>query len=222
MLQAKKPFSVPQVPLTKQRRQPFYQTVGDRLQEHLRLIALLAGVVLVLAFGIGGMLIYRGYQKSMGVQELQKGIAMLGAGKRDEALALLEKAEQRLTGEARLLALFFQGQALSEQKQPGTDAERQAYEKLIAQAGSESFIRQLALMRLGQEAERNQNASLAQRFYQQAANINGPIQGIAMLAHARVLEGTKEGETAQALYEDFLQNYADSPLAEIVEQKKAE
>jgi tetratricopeptide (TPR) repeat protein len=180
------------------------------------------GAVLIVILGAGGvMLLYRGYRQNQGLAALHEGIRLLQDGKAGEAVPQLEQAGHALPrGEARLLALFFLAQARAAQQQK--DAENKVYEALIAQAGKEHYLKQFALIQLGRDAEQKQEFSRARQFYERAAAMSGPQQGLALLAAARVRQRLGQDEAAREAYAKFLADRPDSPLADVVQQQEVE
>ena len=220
MLQAKKtPFLTTST--TRLRNQSWHRRLGNHVQSHWRLITIGVGFAFLVVVCTGGVFIYNGYKRNQGLRALQEGVQLLQSGTAGDAAARLEDAERMLPkGEARTLTLLLLGKALAEQQQ--FDAENQIYERLLAQAGPHNYVKQLALMKLGQNAEQADDFSRAQELYKEAADLEGPIQGIALLARAGVLERADDDKTAQSLYGEFLESYADSPLADVVQQKRDE
>jgi tetratricopeptide (TPR) repeat protein len=207
--------------LRRSRAQSWYRRLGDHVQLHGRRIVIGVGAVFLVIVCAGGVFIYNGYKRNQGLRALQEGVQLLRSGTTEEATARLEEAERLLPkGEARSLALLLLGKAFAEQEQ--FDAEKHAYERLLGQAGPQNYIKQLALMKLGHAAERAGDFSRAQELYGEAAELEGPAQGLALLARARVLEQVDEDTTAQSLYDKFLDDYAGSPLADVVQQKRNE
>jgi tetratricopeptide (TPR) repeat protein len=192
--------------------------VGDWLQYHWRTLVMYSGIALLGVMCVLGIVLYRGYQNNQGLRFLQEGIFLLQQGKGEEATALLEGAIGRLRkGEPRTLALFFLGKSLS--KQQKQEEEKQIYREIATRAETTNYVKQFALMGLAQAAEKDQEFSQAQQLYKEAAAIEGPAQGLALLAEARILEQMDDKNTAQLLYSKFLEEYTDSPLIEIIQQK---
>lgn len=191
------------------------------LQTRKRPLMVAVGAVLIVILGAGGVMLYRGYRQNQGLAALHEGIRLLHDGKAGEAVPQLEQAGHALPrGEARLLALFFLAQARAAQQQK--DAENKVYEALIAEAGKEHYLEQFALMQLGRDAEQKQEFSRARQFYEQAAAMSGPQQGLALLAAARVRQRLGQDEAAREAYAKFLADRPDSPLADIVQQQEVE
>jgi hypothetical protein len=188
------------------------------VRQYRHAMALGVGGVVVLALCIGGVVGYRVYQQRQGGQALQRGLSLLLEHEAKEAVASLERATRYLSsGTARQLAFVYLGRAYALQQQPG-DAQR-AYEQSLAEKKGEPYLTQVALLQLGQEAEKQQDLAQAHRWYKQAADTAGPLQETALLAAARVLEGLGDANAAQALYGHFIDQHADSPLADLVRQK---
>jgi tetratricopeptide (TPR) repeat protein len=188
------------------------------MEAHRSALSLGVGVLVVVALSgaLGFLYVHR--QQQRGGEELQRGIVALQGGDASEAVAYLQAAEQRLSsGEAEQLALFSLGEAYTRLGQ--LEAAREVYERLSQLSGTESYLSQLALLALGREAEQRNDLSRARQQYEKAASVEGPLRAEAMLATARILERAGERESAASYYEQFLTQYADTPLAEGVRQK---
>jgi tetratricopeptide (TPR) repeat protein len=194
------------------------EEVVASVRQHRRAVLLGVGGVALLVLSIGGVFAYRGYQQQQGSRAFQQGLSFLRQNEATEAVASFARAERLLpAGVARQLTLLYLGKARALQHQP-EDAQR-AYEQSLAEKVSEPYVAQIALLQLGQEAEKQQDLAQAQRWYRQAAETAGPLQETALLAAARVLEGLGDTQAAQSLYERFIEQHADSPLVDLVRQK---
>jgi tetratricopeptide (TPR) repeat protein len=197
--------------------QPFGKRLVEGARRHQRLLRIGLGGVVILAFCLGALLLYRGQQRNQGLLELQKGIQLLQGGNPQDAVSYFERAARRLPdGEAQRLARLYLGRAYAEQ-QPETA--QQIYEEFLSTVEGGDYLKQLALIDLGQKAERLGDFPRAHQLYADAADLDGPMKGEALLAMARAFEGMKDSSSAQASYTKFLDQYPDSPLTEVIRQK---
>jgi len=84
------------------------------------------------------------------------------------------------------------------------------------------YLRQLAVVNLAQASEREGNDAEARSFYSQAASLNGPLTGEALLGQARLYEKLNNSAKAVEVYQDFLSRYPDSPLGPMIKAKRTE
>ena len=158
------------------------------------------------------------YRYSAGLQQLSAGMAALETENFQQAIDLLTEAEPALSGSAAQgVALLYLGEAYEKEDQP---AEAKAvYERSAQVRNSHGYIKQVALLRLGLGAEQAGNFDSAMRWYGQAARIDRPGKGEALLALGEVAERNQDAETSATSYEDLLEEYPESPLAALVKAK---
>ncbi len=103
------------------------------------------------------------------------------------------------------------------------DAGRAAAELEIAEqqltADGDDYLIQLAHFKLGQVAEQQGDFTRARQYYEKSSALDGPVKADALLAMAHVLAVMKEESASVLYYKKFLEQYQDSPLAEVVRQK---
>jgi Tfp pilus assembly protein PilF len=87
------------------------------------------------------------------------------------------------------------------------------------QKESDDYLIQLVQLNLGYVAEQQGDLSRARHYYETSADMDGPVKSEAILSTAHVLTLMKEDAAAVSSYKQFLEQYQDSPLAEIVRQK---
>lgn len=87
------------------------------------------------------------------------------------------------------------------------------------QTESEGYLLQLARLNLGYVAEQQGELARARHYYEASAAMEGPAKSEALLSTARVLALMKEDGAAVSYYKKFLEQYQDSPMAEIVRQR---
>ena len=158
------------------------------------------------------------YRYSAGLQRLSAGMAALETENLQQAINLLTEAEPSLSGSAAQgVALLYLGEAYEKDDQP---AEAKAmYERSAHVRDSHGYITQVALLRLGHGAEQAGNFDSAMEWYRAAAQIDRPGKGEALLALGEVAELNQDTETSAASYEDLLEQYPESPLAELIKAK---
>lgn len=194
--------------------------LGKDPSQARRFFFFLLGGTLCVALVAGGLGLYRGYRESQGVATLHQAVRLFQEGKADAAIPLLEQASRRLSREARLLALVFLGHALKAQAQE--DKAREVYESLVKEKEEDHYLKQLVMMQLGQEAEQKHEFVRAQQFYERAAALPGPWQGLALLAKARAWQRLRRDSEAREVYTQFLATYPDSLLVDLVQQQIGE
>jgi len=105
----------------------------------------------------------------------------------------------------------------------GGDVDRAASQLALAkqhlQTDSEGYLIQLTQLHLGYVAEQQGDLPRARQYYQASAAMEGPAKAEALLSTARVLALMKDDVAAVSYYKKFLEQYQDSPMAEIVRQR---
>ena len=86
-------------------------------------------------------------------------------------------------------------------------------------AESQGYLLQLARLNLGYVAEQQGDLTRARQYYEASAAMDGPAKAEALLSAARVLGLLKDDGAAVSYYKKFLEQYQDSPMAEVVQQK---
>lgn len=198
--------------------------LGGRLVKGIlsarRFFVFIFGGTLFVALAASGVVLYRGYRVDQGVATLHRAVQLFQEGKAEDAIPMFEQASRRLPREARLLALVFLGRALMARAQE--DQARELYESLVTEKGEDHYLKQLVLLQLGQQAEQKQEFARAQQFYEQAAALQGPWRGLALLAKARAWQRLHREAEAREVYTQFLATYPDSPLVDLVQQQVGE
>ncbi len=158
------------------------------------------------------------YRYSAGLQQLSAGMAALETQNIQQAIDLLKEAGPSLSGSvAQGVALLYLGAAYEKDDQL---AEAQAvYERSAHVRNNHGYITQVALLRLGQVAEQAGNFDSAMQWYSEAALIDRPGKGEALLALGEIAERNQDAATSAASYEDLLEHYPESPLAELIKAK---
>ena len=159
------------------------------------------------------------YRYSGGLQQLSEGMAALDKENVQQAIDLLKEADPALSGSAAQgVALLYLGEAYEKDDQPARA--KAIYERSTQVRNNHGYIRQVALLRLGQGAEQAGNFDTATEWYRQASLIDRPGKGEALLALGEVAERNQDTETSATSYEDLLEQYPESPLAELIKAKK--
>ncbi len=103
------------------------------------------------------------------------------------------------------------------------DAGKAAAELGIAEqeltANGDDYLIQLVHFKLGQVAEQQGDFARARQYYEKSSALDGPLKADALLAMAHILTVMKDESASIAYYKKFLEQYQDSPLAEMVRQK---
>ena len=103
------------------------------------------------------------------------------------------------------------------------DAGKAASELEIAEqqltADGDGYLVQLVHFKLGQVAEQQGDFARARQHYEKSSALDGPVKADALLAMAYVLAVMKDESASVLYYKKFLEQYQDSPLAEVVRQK---
>jgi len=86
-------------------------------------------------------------------------------------------------------------------------------------ANGDDYLIQLVHFKLGQVAEQQGDLARARQYYEKSSALDGPLKADALLAMAHVLTVMKDESASISYYKKFLEQYQDSPLAEMVRQK---
>ncbi len=132
------------------------------------------------------------------------------------AIAALTRAEDMLGGESRGLAVLYLGEAFEKHKQ--TTEAKAAYERAAVSPDAGSYVKQIALLRLGQGAEEAAELDAAAQWYGEASLLDGPGKSEALLALGEAVEQQGSATVPQA-YLDLLDQFPDAPLADVVRAK---
>jgi len=84
------------------------------------------------------------------------------------------------------------------------------YQKVLDENPGTDYLRQLALVRLGESQEQSDKPAEAGRAYAAAADLQGPYAEEALAGQARVAEAAGDADTAKDLYARFLQKFPES------------
>ncbi len=184
---------------------------------HYKRQMVLGGVVVVVC-AISGIswAAWTQYRQSQGLAHFRAGLLAIESEEYDVAMAELAQAEAVLDRESRGVAALHLGEVFEKSNQPAEAMA--AYERVAAFHDAGPYVKQIALLRLGQGAEEAEEFAAAAQWYDEASRLDGPGKSEALLALGEVLERQGEATVPQA-YVDLLEQFPDSPLAEVVRAK---
>ncbi len=156
------------------------------------------------------------YRHSQGLAHFRVGLLALESKEYDVAVAELTQAEAALNGESGGIAALHLGEAFEKSNQPL--AAQAAYAEVATSRDAGPYLKQIALLRLGQGAEEAEEFDAAVQWYREASRLDGPSKSEALLALGEALE-RQGGATVPQAYFDLLEQFPDSPLADIVRTK---
>ena len=152
------------------------------------------------------------------LESLRSGIALLQNGKNEEAISHLEKANRQFkSGDKAQLAEFYLLKAY--RKTGEVDKARIFSESIDRSAKDSGYPLQMLLMSQGRNAEKRNDLQAARKAYEEAAALEGPFVGDALLALARITEASGDVPATVVAREKYLMSYPNSPLAEVLRQK---
>jgi tetratricopeptide (TPR) repeat protein len=177
------------------------------------------GVALLVVAGC--LFIYRDYQKANLGDALQAGIVAVQRGNGKEALPLLEKSVEngKVDEELQLVARIYLADVYVRDRK--FDDAKKILEKNSSYSfslSSSDYLRQMLLLRIGRVAEEEKDLSEAQKSYQEAADIDGPFAGEALLALASVNQDKGDLTAASEARKKFLSNFPNSPFVGVVQE----
>jgi Tfp pilus assembly protein PilF len=195
--------------------------IWDVLRSWVQVNQLAIGVVVggVLLLAVGSF--YWSHQKASGLESLRKGIVTLQGGDAQKALNELQEAgSSSLSNAERALGLFYLGEAYTMLGRK-EDASK-AYEGALAAirtSNSESYLRQLLLIKVAQGAENTGADADVRQKYETAAGLDGPLKAEALVAAARLAEKLNDSGGAKVHYEQLVREFPTHPLLEIFQGK---
>ncbi len=132
------------------------------------------------------------------------------------AVAELAQAEAALQGERRGVAALHLGEAFEKSNQ--LLEAKDTYERIATSHDAGAYVKQIALLRLGHGAEEAEEFDTAAQWYREASGLDGPSKSEALLALGEALE-RQEGASVPQAYFDLLEQFPDSPFADMVRTK---
>ena len=194
----------------------WFRQRSDIITHYKRQIALGSVVIGVCAISGISWAAWTQYRQSQGLDHFRAGLLAIEAEAYEVAIAELTHAEAVLNGESRGVAALHLGEVFEKSNQPA--AAKAAYERVATSRDTGSYLKQIALLRLGQGAEEAGEFAAAAQWYGEASRLDGPGKSEALLAMGEALERQGEAAVPQA-YFDLLEQFPDSPLADIVRTK---
>ena len=198
--------------------------IWDAVMSWLQTHQLAIGSVLALFLLLVGGSFYWRYQRAVALESLRRGVATLQSGDTQKALDELQKIQSVSVGNTeKALGLFYLGEAYATLGKK--DDAIKSYERALAvMKGGEagSYFEQLVTLKTAQAIESSGtegSAAQAQKKYEQAAALDGPLQIEALAAAARLAEKLNDSVTAKTLYEKLSSMSAAHPLAEVFQGK---
>ena len=197
----------------------WFRQRSDVIKHYKQLFVL--GSVVAVVFVISGIswAAWTHYRHSQGLAHFRAGLLAIESAEYPLALVELTQAEEGLGGESRGLAALHLGEAFEKSDQ--ASEAKAAYERVATSPDAGSYLKQIALLRLGQGAEEAGELAAAAQWYGEASRLDGPSKGEALLALGEALERQASGTVPQA-YFDLLDQFPDSPLADVVRAKTRE
>ena len=185
--------------------------------KHQKLVGIFGGGMVLGLLVWGGLSAFWNYQRASGLTALDEGLQEVSNSAPEKAIGHLQAAADRLSGQARQLALIQLGFAY--EKQDETDKAAEVYEQAFSGETAPNYLSQIAMLRLAKVAEQSGDEEAAKAHYTKAADLDGPGKEEALLGAAQVLEQVNDTEKAQQYYQQFLDTAVNSPLREVVEGK---
>lgn len=194
----------------------WFRQRSDIITHYKRQIVLGGVVVMVCAISGISWAAWAQYRHSQGLAYFRAGLLATASEEYDVAIAEFTQAEEVLGGESRGVAALHLGEVFEKSNQP-VEA-KAAYERVAAFHDAGPYVKQIAFLRLGQGAEEAEEFAAAAQWYGEASRLDGPGKSEALLALGEALERQGEATVPQA-YFDLLEQFPDSPLAEIIRAK---
>ena len=186
------------------------------IKHYKQQLAVYSAAVIVCAISGMSWAAWTDYRNSQGLAHFRAGLLAIESEEYPLAIAELTHAEDVLGGESRGLAALHLGEAFEKNKQ--SSEAKAAYERAAMSHDAGSYLKQIALLRLGQGAEEAEELATAAQWYGEASLLDGPSKSEALLALGEALEREGGGTVPQA-YLDLLEYFPDSPLADVVRAK---
>ena len=189
---------------------------SDIISRYKQQIVLGSGVIVLCALSGISWAVWAQYRHSQGLTHFRAGLLAMESKEYDVAVAALTQAEAALNGESGGMAALHLGEVFEKSNQ--LVAAKAAYERVAASRDAGPYVKQIALLRLGHGAEEAEEFDAAVQWYREAARLDGPSKSEALLALGEALE-RQEGTSVPQAYFDLLEQFPDSPFADIVRAK---
>jgi len=189
--------------------------VVSYVEEHRTTFLFVLGGVVLLLTAIVAFRTIRSSRETSAAQAYVQAHALLDDKKYAEAATAFQQIADNYSSTSYAdLALL---QAANAQLLGGRAQEAAVtYQKVLDENPTTEYLRQLALVRLGEAQEQSDKSAEAGRAYAQAADLAGPYAEEALAGQARVAEAAGDTATAKDLYQRFLQKYPESDRAGLV------
>lgn len=194
------------------------RTAAEWAQEHSTRL-LQGGVALLVVLAVAGLVVNSQTTSAREANfDLAQGIKEFEAGRYTDASTKLNDVAMRWKSTAAGdLAGLYAAQALL--RSNNASAAIPALEAAVQHQGWPPYLKQQAVLGLGQALERSGDKSGAAGRYAEAAAMEGPYTGVAVYAEARVREQLGDLAAAKKLYERLVNEFSESPDVEIARAK---
>lgn len=207
----------------KDLRQPdeFETLTGRALDwaEHNR-PTLVAAIVAVLVIAAGTIMVgrLRVSRNLSAHEEFRSAHALYDAGRFSEAeAAFIQLASGYPSTPMGQIATLYRAHALARGGDP--DGASTAYSEYLASGPEAIYLRQEALLGLGQTRETQEDTEGALQAYSDAASLEGPFQQEALLAEARLNEVSGQHDRAKEIYTRLLAEVPQGDLRALLISK---
>jgi len=189
-------------------------------QENRRLVMQVGGAMAAVALVVVGLLSVRGARARQANDDLTQALVALRAGHNSEAATQLMDVANRWqsTNPGRIARLYA---AQADLKAGNFDAAATALQDLVSNAEVPSYLRQDALVTLGYALDHKADLAGAAARYGEAASLEGPYTGMAILGEASCRERLGQKDEARKLYERYAREFPDNGDTESVSGKIA-
>ena len=189
---------------------------SDVIRHYKQQIVLGSVVVVVCAISGISWAAWAQYRHNQGLEHFRVGLLAIESKEYDRAVAELTQAEAALQDESRGVAALHLGEAFEKSNQ--LLEAKDAYERVATSHDAGPYVKQIALLRLGHGAEEAEEFDTAAQWYREASGLDGPSKSEALLALGEALE-RQDGASVPQAYFDLLEQFPDSPLADMVRTK---
>lgn len=187
-------------------------------QENVRVLAWVAGGVVVLALGLAGFFSVRTARVRQANEDLAVALGQFHAGNYGQAAAQLSDVANRWqsTDAGRIAGLYA---ATADLRADNFEAASTLLQQALAEHEWPPYLHQQAMLALAVTLERKGDAQAAIARYAETAALSGPYTALALLGEARLREQVGEKDKARDLYERFTKDFPQAPEADVVTAK---
>lgn len=197
----------------------WFRQRSDVIKRYKQQAVVCSAIVLVCIIAGMSWAAWTHYRHGQGLAHFRAGLLALESEEYPLAITELTHAEAALGGESRGLAILHLGEAFEKNEQ--SSEAKTAYERVATASDAVAYLKQIALLRLGQGAEEAEELDAAAQWYGDASLLDGPSKSEALLALGEALERQENAAIPQA-YLDLLEQFPDSPLADFVRARTGE